>query len=164
MRHGAHRRELAAPQLVHDLAGLLLAERIVDRALAAPEERDRRLRPAEVEQQGLETHERHLAAEGRHEPRKPGERHPVTVDDRRQQAQVVLPAAQRPVQLVVVGEDAGGFRLPALVLVPQRPEARVELTAGLPRRPRSHDLDVVADDGASAGRQTQPVPRPALLD
>ncbi len=164
MRHGAHGGELAAPQLVHDLAGLLLAEGVVDRALPSPQERDRRLRPAQVEEQGLETDERHLAPEGRHEPRQPGERHPLAVDHRGQQAQVVLAAAQRPVQLVVVGEDVGVFRLPALVLVAQRPDAGVELAAGLARRSGPHDLDVVADGRMPARRQMQPEPRPALLE
>ena len=39
VRDGAHGGELAAPQLVHDLAGLLLAEGAVLRALAAAQER-----------------------------------------------------------------------------------------------------------------------------
>ena len=164
VRHGARGGELAAPQLVHDLAGLLITEGVVDRALPVTQERDRRLRPAQVEEQRLETDEGHLAAERRREPRQSGERHPLPVDHRGQLAQVVLAAAQRPVELVVVGEDVGGVRLPALVLVPQRPVAGVELTAGLAGRAGSDDLDVVADGRVPAGWKVQPVPRPPLLD
>ena len=151
VRHGAHGGELAAPQLVHDLARLLLAEGAVLGALAAGEERHRRPRPAQVEQQRLEPDERHLPAERRHEPRQPGQRHPVAVDHRGEQAQVVLPAAQRPVELVVVGEDLGGVRLPALVLAADGADALVELAARLARRTRADHLDVVADHRAVAG-------------
>ena len=164
VRDGAEGGQLAAPQLVHDLAGLLLAEGVVGRALAAGQERDRRPRPAQVQQQRLEPDERHLAAERRDEPRHAGERHAVAVDHRAQHAQVLLAAAQRPVQLLVVGEDVGGVRLPALVLVAQRPDARVELPAGLSRRLRGDHLHVVAQHGAPARGQVQAEPRPALLD
>ena len=101
---------------------------------------------------------------GRREPGQAGERHPLPADDRREQAQVVLPAAQGAVQLVVVGEDVGRLGLPALVLVAKRADARVELAAGLARRLRADHLDVVPDDGAPAGRKVQAEARPPLLE
>ena len=164
VRHGAHGGELAAPQFVHDLAGLFLAEGVVHGALVAGQERDRRPPPALVEEQRLEADEGHLPPERGREPRQAGERHPLPADDRREQPQVVLPAAQRAVQLVVVGEDVGRLGLPALVLVAERADARVELAAGLARRLRADHLDVVPDDGAPTRRKVEAKARPPLLE
>ena len=164
VRDGAHAGQLPAPQLVHDLARLLLAEGTVLPALAALQKAHRRLRPAQVEEERLETDEHQLAPERRREPRHAGHGDALAVDLGRQHAQVVLPAAHDLVDQFVVGEDVGGARVPALVLVTHRRELGAEVACARLGGARRDDLDVVTDREALAGRDPQAPARPALLD
>ena len=113
------RGQLAAAQLVHDLAGLLFAEGVVGAALQAREELHAVDRRARVEHQGLEAGDDGVAAEGRHEPGHGGrDDAPVGRVDRHH-AQVGLAAAQHAGDLLGVGEDVGRAGEPALVVAAQ---------------------------------------------
>ncbi len=133
-------------------------------ALTALQEPRRRLRPAQVEEQGLEADEGKLAPKRRHEPGHARHGDALPVDLRRQHAQVVLAAPYDLVDQLVVGEDVGGAGVPALVLVAQRRKLRAEVALARLRGAGRDDLHVVADGHVLAGREPQTPARPALFD
>ena len=123
-------------------------------------------REAQVEEQGLEAHEEHRAAERGHEPRHAGKRHAPVLGLHGQHPEVLLGAPQHGGQLLVVGVDVRRLGRPPFVFAAHRAEGLVQVAAVRRfrrrrelRRVRAH-RDVEAQQDAFARTQTQAVPRP----
>ena len=134
MRDRPHGRELALTDLVHDLAGLLLAEEVFGPALQLRQRLQRLDRRARVEHQRLEAGEERVAPHRRHEPRHAGHDQAPVARARQQHAHVALGAAQHRGELLVVAEDVARLGEPALVVAADLAQLRVEV--GLGRRLR----------------------------
>ena len=130
MRHLAGAGQLAAADLVQDLAGLFLAEVVVLLALVGGEEEQRVAGDLRIHQQCLEAGDQRVAAEGRGIPRHAGGDDPPAVPVDVEGLQIRDRLRERPVEGFFAGGDARARLGPGAEIGARAGDALIESPRG----------------------------------